>query len=258
MELSFFFDTELKFSAGVTEHEFLLRCLPAELPEQEILSHTFTILPEDAKTSFGTDAFGNCFCSGRLEREHDRFRYTLQGKARRDDALLEKSEEAAPFYRYPSPLTQPTEELGDFLKDIVPERGGALEIAGILSDSVHEHFIYAPGETGISTTAGEAFRRARGVCQDYAHVFITLCRMAGIPARYVSGLPVGEGASHAWAEVWADGIWHGFDPTRHTLAGESYLKLCVGRDYSDCPIERGVFLGGADQTQTVFMKVTNN
>ncbi len=258
MELSFFFDTELQFSAGVTEHEFLLRCLPAELPEQEILSHTFTILPEDAKTSFGTDAFGNCFCSGRLEREHDRFRYTLQGKARRDDALREKSEEAAPFYRYPSPLTQPTEELDDFLKDIVPERGGALEIAGILSDSVHEHFIYAPGETGISTTAGEAFRRARGVCQDYAHVFITLCRMAGIPARYVSGLPVGEGARHAWEEVWADGIWHGLGPGREARAGERYWPVGVGGGDGDCPIERGVFLGGADQTQTVFMKVTNN
>ncbi len=258
MELSFFFDTELRFSGYVTEHQFLLRCLPPELPEQKILSHTFSILPGEVKTSFGKDSFGNRCCSGRIEEEHDGLRYTLQGKAYRDDSLRKKSEEAAPFYRYPSSLTQPTEELGDFLKDIVPERGDALEIAGIIADRVHEHFLYAPGETKVSTTAGEAFRRARGVCQDYAHVFITLCRMAGIPARYVSGLPVGEGASHAWAEVWADGIWYGFDPTRHTLAGETYLKLCVGRDYSDCPIERGVFLGCADQTQTVFMKVTNN
>ncbi len=208
------------------------------------------------KTSFGKDSFGNRCCSGRIEEEHDGLRYTLQGKAYRDDSLREKSEEAAPFYRYPSPLTQPTEELSDFLKDIVPERDDALEIAQIIADSVHEHFLYAPGETEVSTTAGEAFRRARGVCQDYAHVFITLCRMAGIPARYVSGLPVGEGASHAWAEVWVDGIWHGFDPTRRTSAGESYLKLCVGRDYSDCPLERGVFRGCANQTQTVFMRVT--
>ncbi len=255
MELSFYFDTELRFSTGVTGHEFLLRCLPADLPEQKILSHTFTIMPEDARMSFGTDAFGNRFCSGRLEKEHEGFRYTLHGKAYRDDSLREKTE-AEPLYRYPSPLTQPTEELSDFLKDIVPERGDALKNAQIIADSVHEHFSYAPGETEVSTTAGEAFRRARGVCQDYAHVFITLCRMAGIPARYVSGLPVGEGASHAWAEVWVDGIWHGFDPTRRTSAGESYLKLCVGRDYSDCPLERGVFRGCANQTQTVFMRVT--
>ena len=81
--------------------------------------------------------------------------------------------------------------------------------------------------------------------------------MAGIPARYVSGLPVGEGASHAWAEVWADGLWYGLDPTRGCAAHEGYLKLCVGRDYSDCPVERGVFSGGVTQTQTVFMKVTD-
>lgn len=81
-------------------------------------------------------------------------------------------------------------------------------------------------------------------------------RAAGLTARYVSGLPEGEGASHAWAEVWHDGLWYGFDTTRNCAVDESYLKLCVGRDFSDCPIERGVFLGGGDQTQTVFMKVT--
>ncbi len=98
---------------------------------------------------------------------------------------------------------------------------------------------------------------ARGVCQDYAHVFIALCRLAGIPARYVSGLPIGEGTSHAWAEIWADGLWHGLDPTRGCIAHEGYLKLCVGRDYNDCPLERGIFSGNSTQTQTVFMKVTD-
>ena len=220
---------------------------------------------------------------------HDSFRYTLQGMAYRDDSLR-VPEEAAPFYRYVSPLTQVTTELEAFYESVAKEVAGstvqvqsgdgatqiqfqgsvqeqnvlsgfsalnALDKAKILCEKVYEHFTYAPGETNVMTTAGEAFVAGKGVCQDYAHVLITLCRMAGMPARYVSGLFVGEGASHAWAEVWMDGLWYGIDPTHNCLTDEKYLKLCVGRDYSDCPLERGVFSGWAEQTQKVFTKVTD-
>ncbi|MBP5200771.1 MAG: transglutaminase family protein [Schwartzia sp.] len=254
-ELSFYFDTRLEFSAAVTKHDFLLRCIPADTSEQRILSYTLSILPDNAIMSVGVDSCGNRYCSGRIENAHDEFRYTLQGTAYRDDFMRE---ETAPpqWYLYPSPLTQPTEGLKDFF-DSIPFGGSPLETAAVISAKVHERFSYAPGATAVSTTAGEALALSKGVCQDYAHVFIALCRMAGIPARYVSGLPVGEGASHAWAEVWEHGLWHGMDPTRGCMAREGYLKLCVGRDYSDCPVERGVFSGGVTQTQTVFMKVTD-
>ena len=141
-------------------------------------------------------------------------------------------------------------------RSALPIKQGTLETAKRLAARVHRHFTYAPGKTDVSTSAGRAFQQGKGVCQDYVHVLLTLCRMAHIPARYVSGLPLGEGASHAWAEIWADGFWHGLDPTRDCPADEGYLKFCVGRDYNDCPLERGMFSGKADQLQTVFMKVT--
>jgi len=254
-ELSFYFDTKLEFSAAVTDHAFLLRCIPARLPEQRILSCTLSILPLSSVTSKGTDAFGNLFCSGRIEEAHDAFRFTLQGTAYRDD-FLRREESPAAFYLYPSPLTQPTDSLRDFAASI-PAGECPLKTAAAISAAVHDHLTYAPGTTTILTTAGEAMELGKGVCQDYAHIFITLCRLAGIPARYVSGLPLGEGTSHAWAEIWDRGLWHGLDPTRGCPAGEGYLKLCVGRDYNDCPLERGVFSGNAAQTQTVFMKGDN-
>ena len=287
-ELSFYFDTVLNFSGSVTEHNFLLRCIPADKPEQSILSYTLTVYPDGA-ASLGRDSFGNVVRAGRVVEAHDSFRYTLQGMAYRDDSLR-VPEEAAPFYRYVSPLTQVTPELEAFYERVVKDAAGntvqvqsgdgatqsqflgsvqeqnilsdfsalnALDKAKILCAKVYEHFTYAPGETNVMTTAGEAFVAGKGVCQDYAHVLITLCRMAGMPARYVSGLFVGEGASHAWAEVWMDGLWYGIDPTHNCLADEKYLKLCVGRDYSDCPLERGVFSGWAEQTQKVFTKVTD-
>ena len=264
----------------MTEHNFLLRCIPADKPEQSILSYTLTVYPDGA-ASLGRDSFGNVVRAGRVVEAHDSFRYTLQGMAYRDDSLR-VPEEAAPFYRYVSTLTQVTPELEAFYERVVKDaaagtvqtqsqEGGArvqgtsacfgslnaLDKAKILCAKVYEHFTYAPGETNVMTTAGEAFVAGKGVCQDYAHVLITLCRMAGMPARYVSGLFVGEGASHAWAEVWMDGLWYGIDPTHNCLADEKYLKLCVGRDYSDCPLERGVFSGWAEQTQKVFTKVTD-
>ena len=287
-ELSFYFDTVLNFSGSVTEHNFLLRCIPADKPEQSILSYTLTVYPDGA-ASLGRDSFGNVVRAGRVVEAHDSFRYTLQGMAYRDDSLR-VPEEAAPFYRYVSTLTQVTPELEAFYESAAKEVTGstvqvqsgdgatqiqfqgsvqeqnvlsgfsalnALDKAKILCAKVYEHFIYAPGETNVMTTAGEAFVAGKGVCQDYAHVLITLCRMAGMPARYVSGLFVGEGASHAWAEIWMDGLWYGIDPTHNCLADEKYLKLCVGRDYSDCPLERGVFSGWAEQTQKVFTKVTD-
>ena len=278
-ELSFYFDTVLNFSGSVTEHNFLLRCIPADAPEQSILSYTLTVYPDGA-ASLGRDSFGNVVRAGRVVEAHDSFRYTLQGMAYRDDSLR-VPEEAAPFYRYASPLTQVTPELEAFYESVVKDADGgavqarsqngrqvqgasggfstmnALEKAQILCAKVNEHFTYTPGETNVMTTAGEAFVTGKGVCQDYAHVLITLCRMAGMPARYVSGLFVGEGASHAWTEIWMDGLWYGIDPTHNCPADEKYLKLCIGRDYSDCPLERGVFSGWADQTQKVFTKVTD-
>ena len=278
-ELSFYFDTVLNFSGSVTEPNFLLRCIPADAPEQSILSYTLTVYPDGA-ASLGRDSFGNVVRAGRVVEAHDSFRYTLQGMAYRDDSLR-VPEEAAPFYSYASPLTQVTPELEAFYESVVKDADGgavqarsqngrqvqgasggfstmnALEKAQILCAKVNEHFTYTPGETNVMTTAGEAFVTGKGVCQDYAHVLITLCRMAGMPARYVSGLFVGEGASHAWTEIWMDGLWYGIDPTHNCPADEKYLKLCIGRDYSDCPLERGVFSGWAEQTQKVFTKVTD-
>lgn len=60
-ELSFYFDTVLNFSGSVTEHNFLLRCIPADKPEQSILSYTLTVYP-DGVASLGRDSFGNGAC----------------------------------------------------------------------------------------------------------------------------------------------------------------------------------------------------
>ncbi|MEE3487360.1 MAG: transglutaminase family protein [Bulleidia sp.] len=251
--LKFYYKTENHYTQPVTEHDFLLRCIPQELPEQRILSMKLTIEPECTGGNYGSDSFGNRTFTGRLPEEHDFFSYMIEGEALRDDTKIPVTA-PLPIYSYASSMTVPSPFLRELLGTI-PEDGDVLTQAWQMADTVYHHMEYVSGVTNIHTTAAQALELGQGVCQDFTHIFLAMCRMRRIPARYVSGLPEGEGASHAWGEVWYNGIWHGFDPTRDCLANESYLKLCTGRDFHDCPIEQGLFHGFTDQTQTVFTRV---
>jgi transglutaminase-like putative cysteine protease len=88
------------------------------------------------------------------------------------------------------------------------------------------------------------------VCQDYAHIAISLARAAGMPARYVSGHLLGEGATHAWVEFLVADRTHGplvlsYDPTYGKATDFRYIVVAIGRDYDDVPPTSGVFTGRA-------------
>ncbi|QJE98416.1 transglutaminase family protein [Luteolibacter luteus] len=129
---------------------------------------------------------------------------------------------------------------------------------------VHREFRYEAGSTTVSTHLEEAFALRRGVCQDFTHVMLGLCRAIGIPARYASGYLyngprdhlVGAQASHAWPEVFFPGVgWIGFDPTNETLADERYIKIAVGRDYDDVAPVRGSYHGSGHCRMSVSVDV---
>lgn len=113
----------------------------------------------------------------------------------------------------------------------------------------HQDFRYEKAVTDCKTTAEEAWSLRRGVCQDYAHILIALCRLMGIPARYAAGFMVGEGESHAWVEILSNGRWYGLDPTNDLVVNDDYIRLGVGRDAADCTLNRGIVIGGGTQTQ---------
>ena len=250
--LHFFYDTLLEFAQPVRAHAFVLRCLPPSFSGQEILDVSLDLKPR-VPYALQKDSFGNLLEIGRIEAPHSRFRYTVRGSVRRDDSRKVK-EPCPALFSLPSPYTRESAAMRAFLEGLsLPDAPKAR--AWALSEAVRGYLEYVPGSTGVATTAAEAFSAGRGVCQDFAHVYLALARRAGLSARYVNGLPEGEGESHAWCEVWLDGIWTGIDPTRGQWADEGYLRLNTGRDFGDCPMERGVFLGNTAQTQTVFMRV---
>lgn len=250
--LSFQFSSKISFSAPVVAHNFRLHILPTAEPEQTVIAESVEVTPE-AKLCYTRDAFGNRVMVGMIDGLHEELTYQCSGTVLRDDS---KRVAVAPIpcYRYPSALTRPSAALLDWTRGL-ELKGDAMEVAQGLQQAVHEYFSYTPGATDIRTTAAAAFDLRSGVCQDYAHVYLAVARALGLTARYVGGITVGEGATHAWCEVYIDGHWHGFDPTRNVMVDESYINLATGRDYNDCAPERGVFRGIADQQQTAFMQV---
>jgi transglutaminase-like putative cysteine protease len=110
-----------------------------------------------------------------------------------------------------------------------------------------EHLEYLRGATSVMTGVAEVLERRVGVCQDFAHVMLALCRHLGWPARYVSGywvpdLDQGTLESHAWVEVATPhGDWVGLDPTYATAVHDQHVSVAAGRDYGDAAPLRGIF-----------------
>jgi transglutaminase-like putative cysteine protease len=131
-----------------------------------------------------------------------------------------------------------------------------------LMNRIHADFAYRPASTVIETPLVDVLAQRRGVCQDFAHLFIGALRMMGLAARYVSGYLltqpadgepalVGADASHAWAAVWCPGAfddgaepWLELDPTNDLVPDTAHVRLAVGRDYGDVTPLRGVIRGG--------------
>lgn len=116
---------------------------------------------------------------------------------------------------------------------------------------IYSNFQYTPLSTSVNTRPEEVVHQRKGVCQDFAHLMLGMCRSRGIPARYVSGYfynpdkkPGEAEASHAWVEVFLPHYgWKGFDPTHNRVPDTRYVKLAIGRDYGDIRPLSGTFRG---------------
>lgn len=149
--------------------------------------------------------------------------------------------------RRPTRLTAPDDRLRDLAAGLTGGPGAPLDQAERICQGVHAALSYADGVTSVRTTAAEALAGGRGVCQDYAHVMLAVCRLAGLPARYVSGHLLGQGGTHAWVEVIVsagqEAVAVAFDPCNGGRAGSGYLTIATGRDYADVAPTSGSYAG---------------
>jgi transglutaminase-like putative cysteine protease len=167
-------------------------------------------------------------------------------------------------YLMPTTRTTVSAELAAAARERVAGLPPLAAAAGIAS-WVHGHVTYVPGSTGVQTSAQEAFDQEQGVCQDIAHLTVSLLREAGLPARYVSGYlfpkPDAEpgdevtGQSHAWVEYWT-GEWVACDPTNDSYIGQRHVVVAAGRDYADVPPLKGIYHGAPSRTMEVEVTLT--
>jgi transglutaminase-like putative cysteine protease len=265
-------ETKLSYSEPVSETVLEVRMAPPSDEDQTNLGYRLRITPAAPVTIY-RDGFGNrvdlfnvltpyrelIIRASAIVRAHraagseQRLVETDWSSYSQEPPALETLE-----YLQPSPLVPPCAELEGFIAALPRPEGRLREVVQVLTDAVRSQLAYEKKVTTARTPVGEALRLGRGVCQDFAHLFLGACRGIGLPARYVSGYvhQPGEVATHAWCQVWGGkGAWIDLDPTRGTFVGNDYVKIGIGRDYSDVPPNRGVWKGRADETIAVSVKV---
>jgi transglutaminase-like putative cysteine protease len=156
-------------------------------------------------------------------------------------------------------------ELADVASDLRARSATPHDAVSTTAAWVGENMVYEKGRTDVSTSAVDAWRAGRGVCQDFVHLTLALLRAMGVPARYVSGYlhpdpeaAIGQtvvGESHAWAEAWL-GEWHSVDPTNAGVVGQRHVLVGRGRDYSDLSPLKGIYSGAPAAKPTVTVEVT--
>jgi transglutaminase-like putative cysteine protease len=169
---------------------------------------------------------------------------------------------------FASEFAAPTPALDALAAELdVRRRDDPLMVLHQLNEQIYKYFDYKPKSTKVDSPIDLALSTRTGVCQDFAHIMITLVRSKlRIPCRYVSGyLFHGESdhdrsvhsATHAWIEALVPQLgWVGFDPTNWLVAGDRHIRTAIGRDYSDVPPTHGIFRGRAKSELTVAVRVT--
>jgi transglutaminase-like putative cysteine protease len=204
-----------------------------------------------------TDDFGNEVVSVSLDEVDSivtfRSRADVDIRATAGDSSVQSGDLGDKRYLEQTKLTSTDRPLRLVAASLARKSSGASLAADVCSWT-HGAIEYGYGTTSVRTTAAEAASGGRGVCQDFAHIMIALCRAAGLPARYVSGHLVGEGGSHAWVEVLiadpSGPLAIAFDPTHDRRTTERYLTVAVGRDYADVAPTSGSFEGACSSVLT--------
>jgi len=262
MRLKIAHRTEYAYDHPVAYALQRLRLVPQNGPGQEIVSWSLTVEGATEEVRF-VDHFGSDTRLVSISGARREIAITAQGEVETKDTagVTGAHRGFAPLWLFapPTALTEPGEGIRALAASIEP--GPDLERLHALMALVHGRVAFEPGATGTDTTAEDALKQGRGVCQDHAHIFAAAARLLGYPARYVSGYLLLEAttaqvASHAWAEAHVDGLgWVGFDAANGISPDTRYVRLASGRDYRDAMPISGITLGAANERLAVQITV---
>ena len=268
MRLTITHRTRYRFTKPLVDVVQMLRLTPLSCHNQTVLDWRIDV-DCDARLREARDGYGNCLHALYVDQPVTTLSITASGQVITDDragvvAGLPSDLPPAVFLR-PTLLTSPDEALHDFAAEVCAQSPAPIDRLHALSAALHERLTFDADSTDASTPAAVAFAAGRGVCQDFAHVFITAARAAGIPARYVSGHLFrrdgtnAQPASHAWTEAWVEDLgWVAFDPTNGICADDAYVRIAAGLDYGDVAPIVGARRGGGSEEMKVEVQVTSS
>ena len=239
---------------------------PERFGDQVRLWHDVRVAHHDARLERGSDRFGNVIVEVFAQRVSEAIEFVAEASIERradEPNRLSDGWLADGYLLEPSRMTEPNDAILRAADALSAEAEWGLPLADRINDWVYQSMTYRHGVTGVRTTAAEALAIGAGVCQDYAHLMLAVCRACGLPARYVSGHLVGQGGTHAWVEVvlptsdgTGDAIAHAFDPTHASRGGLSYVTVAIGGDYADVAPTSGTYRSGARGRLTATKKVS--
>ena len=260
------------YSSPVSKSAMTLCFRPREDDGQSLLSFEIKTIPAISLTS-ETDYFGNVQHYLIIHQPHDLLEITALStvepgptKAVPESLAPETWDEIEVWrgsveywdFMHPSRFARSCPALSDFMSGhgLDKAEGDPLSALVHLTGTLYEAFQYVPDSTSAVSPIEHILESGKGVCQDYAHVMISIARSWGVPSRYVSGYlyvedddgqPIPAAAGHAWVECRLPGLgWVGFDPTNNWIVGSQHVRVAVGRDYHDVAPTRGIFRGGGD------------
>ncbi|MFN3202749.1 MAG: class II glutamine amidotransferase [Bradymonadia bacterium] len=277
-------ETEYEYAKPIELSRHLLRLQPVLDEQQQVLEHSLLIEPECLRTDF-EDVFGNRATRLEVEGSYHEIKFVSTSKVRlvapsdlsqayghrRSTIPLAwmpwQREMMHPYLLSPElPETQ-LEELWHYAMSFVERQEYDLvETLYDMNTTLYQDYEYVPGSTQLETTPFEVYVQRKGVCQDFANLFICLARLLNIPARYRVGYiftgadydnKLQSEASHAWAELYLPGIgWRGFDPTNGCLAGLDHVRVACGRNYVDAtPTSGTIYRGGGGEVLRTTVRV---
>jgi transglutaminase-like putative cysteine protease len=274
--------TQFSYDGPVSESYNELRLRPRHDESQSCLSFRVSTNPQ-SKAIGHQDFFGNWVHLFHILPEHRSLRVETEAVV-----LVHPQDQLAPSILLLSDLDRLHDTLvddyfdwispsqycpflpgiGDLLRETEKDADNTVYgFAQGASNLIYTRFRYQKGATHVHSSIAECLETHAGVCQDFSHLLLSLLRLRGIPARYVSGYLVprqtadeqgamerviGGLASHAWVQAFVPDIgWFGLDPTVGTFVESQHIRIAYGRDYGDVPPVRGVYKGHAGQSLSV-------
>jgi transglutaminase-like putative cysteine protease len=280
--------TSYRYEQRVERSSHLLKLVPVHDRLQQLLDHSLVLTLDgeayEGKSIDFDDVFGNRARRVVIERPYRELVIEARSRVRLEAPHLDfkplESRRVIPLVWMPwqremmAPYLLPAElpetqlqELADYATAFVERNDN--DLIGTVLDmirSIYKEYKYTQGATTVSTTAFDVYANRRGVCQDFANLFICMARLLSIPARYTCGYlytgPKAENtaqseASHAWVELYLpEQGWRGFDPTNGVMTQTDHVRVAVGRSYQDAtPTSGTLYVGGGTETLVADVRV---